>query len=111
MATAYHWSIDSLKAKVQDEESGLENVITTIHWRYVGIDGEHSHDLYGSLNLEAPAADSFIAWDTLKGDHDTVIAWLEAGLDVPALQENIQKVIDIKAQPKEVTLHLDPIAE
>ena len=107
MATVYTWQISGLKAKVQDEERGLENVITTIHWRYKGEAGEHSHDLYGDMNLEAPEADSFISWDSLKSDKDQVIAWLEAGLDVASLQDNIQKVLDLKAQPKEITLYLD----
>jgi hypothetical protein len=103
----YGWLIQELKAKVQDEDSGLENVITAIHWRYRGEAGEHSHELYGTMNLEAPEADSFIAWDSLKSDKDQVIAWLEAGLDVESLQANIAKVIELKAKPKEITLHLD----
>lgn len=107
MATTYTWMIQELKAKIQDEESGLENVITAIHWRYRGEAGGHSHELYGTMNLEAPEADSFIAWDSLKSDHDQVIAWLEAGLDVDSLQANIQKVLDIKAKPREISLYLD----
>ena len=107
MATTYTWLIQELKAKVQDEDSGLENVITTIHWRYRGEDGEHSHELYGTMNLEAPEADAFIAWDDLKGDKETVISWLENGLDVESLQANIAKVIELKAKPREITLHLD----
>jgi hypothetical protein len=107
MATTYTWLIQELKAKVQDEDSGLENVITTIHWRYRGEAGEHSHELYGTMNLEAPEADAFIAWDDLKGDKETVISWLENGLDVESLHANIAKVIELKAKPREITLHLD----
>ena len=103
----YGWLIQELKAKVQDEDSGLENVITAIHWRYRGEAGEHSHELYGTMNLEAPEADAFIAWDDLKGDKETLISWLENGLDVESLQANIAKVIELKAKPKEITLHLD----
>jgi len=103
----YGWLIQELKAKVQDEDSGLENVITAIHWRYRGEAGEHSHELYGTMNLEAPEADAFIAWDDLKGDKETLISWLENGLDVESLQANIAKVIELKAKPREITLHLD----
>jgi hypothetical protein len=44
---------------------------------------------------------------SLKSDRNIVISWLENGLDVESLQQNIAKVIELKAKPKEITLHLD----
>jgi hypothetical protein len=107
MATTYTWLIQELKAKVQDEESGLENVITMIHWRYRGEAGDHSHELYGSMGLDTPDPEAFVQWEALKYDKAQIIDWLEAGLDVESLQSNIQKVLELKAQPKEITLYLE----
>ena len=103
----YTWIISELKALAYDEQSGLENVIRSVKWHYKGEAGDHVHTLSGDLNLEAPSDEQFIPWDMIKSDPNIVISWLEAGLDVDSLQANIQKVLDIKAQPKEISLYLD----
>ena len=103
----YTWIISELKALAYDEQSGLENVIRSVKWHYKGEAGDHVHTLSGDLNLEAPSDEQFIPWDMIKSDPNIVISWLEAGLDVASLQDNIQKVLDLKAQPKEITLYLD----
>ena len=103
----YTWIIQDLKALAHDEQSGLDNVIRSIKWHYRGADGDHEHSLSGDLNLEPPVDEQFVPWDILKSDRNIVISWLENGLDVDALQQNIAKVIELKAKPKEITLHLD----
>jgi len=103
----FTWIISELKALAYDEQSGLENVIRSVKWHYKGEAGDHTHTLSGDLNLEAPSDEQFIPWDTIKSDPNIVISWLEAGLDVASLQDNIQGVLDKKAQPKEITLYLD----
>jgi hypothetical protein len=103
----YTWIIQELKALAYDEQSGLENVIRSVKWHYKGEAGDHTHTLSGNLNLEAPSDEQFVPWDILKSDPNIVISWLENGLDVAALQENIAKFIEIKAKPREITLHLD----
>jgi len=60
MATTYNFVISDLNAKIQDTETGLSNVIETIHWRYQATDGENTADVYGSVGLDAPEAGSFI---------------------------------------------------
>ena len=70
----YKWVISDLVAKIQDGE--LENIIETVHWRYQATDGEHTADVYGSVGLEAPDAESFKPFkEVAEAD---VIAWFEA---------------------------------
>lgn len=105
--TAFTWKIQSLKALSKDETTGLENVIKSIKWFYTGEAGGFTHTLLGDLNLEQPVDENFIPWDILKSDRNIVVSWLEAGLNIESLQANIAKVIELKAKPKEITLHLD----
>jgi hypothetical protein len=102
MATTYNWVVSYLNAKIQDGE--LSNVIETIHWRYQATDGENTADVYGSVGLEAPEADSFIPADELTVAD--VEAWLEAKLDVEALKEGLDAQLDAIANPTHVSLIL-----
>ena len=104
MATTYTWQISGLKAKVQDEETGLENVIDTVHYRYQAEDGEHSADVYGSVGLESPEADSFIPADELTVAD--VEGWLKAKLDVEALKEGLDAQIEAQKNPTHVSVEL-----
>jgi len=101
MAT-YKWVISDLKAKIEDGE--LSNVIDTIHYRYQAEDGEYFADVYGSVGLEAPEADSFIPADELTVAD--VEGWLEAKLDVEALKEGLDAQLDAIANPTHVSLNL-----
>jgi len=101
MAT-YKWVISDLKAKIQDGE--LSNVIDTIHWRYQAIYGEFTADVYGSVGLESPEADSFIPSEDLT--EDIVISWLEAKLDVDALKEGLDAQIEAQKNPTHISLSL-----
>jgi len=98
----YKWVISDLKAKIQDGE--LSNVIDTIHWRYQATDGEHTADVYGSVGLEAPEADSFIPSEDLT--EDIVISWLESKLDVEAMQEGLIAQLEAVANPTHISLNL-----
>ena len=102
MANTYKFIISSLNAKFKDGE--LSNVIDTIHWRYQATDGEHTADVYGSVGLEAPEADSFIPSEDLTVAD--VEAWLEAKLDVEALKEGLDAQIDSQKNPTHISLSL-----
>jgi hypothetical protein len=101
MAT-YKWVISDLKAKIQDGE--LSNVIDTIHWRYQATDGEFTADVYGSVGLESPEADSFIPADELTVAD--VEAWLEAKLDVEALKSGLDAQIEAQKNPTHTSIVL-----
>jgi hypothetical protein len=101
MAT-YKWVISDLQAKIQDGE--LSNVIDTIHWRYQATEGEFTADVYGSVGLESPEADSFIPADELTVAD--VEAWLEAKLDVQAMQAGLDAQIELQKNPTHISLSL-----
>jgi hypothetical protein len=98
----YKWIISDLVAKIQDGE--LSNIIETVHWRYQATDGEHTADVYGSVGLEAPDAESFKPFEEVT--EADVIAWLEAKLDVEAMQEGLSNQLDAIANPTHVSLSL-----
>ena len=100
----YTWLIHDLKAKVQDEDSGLENIIETVQWRYQATDGEHTADVYGSVGLEAPDAESFKPFEEVT--EADVISWLEAKLDVEAMQSGLDAQLDAIANPTHISLSL-----
>jgi hypothetical protein len=98
----YSWIISDLVAKIQDGE--LSNVIETVHYRYQATDGEHTADVYGSVGLEAPDAESFKPFEEVT--EADVIAWLESKLDVEAMQEGLSNQLDAIANPTHVSLNL-----
>jgi hypothetical protein len=98
----YIWIISDLVAKIQDGE--LSNIIETVHWRYQATDGEHTADVYGSVGLEAPDAESFKPFEEVT--EADVIAWLESKLDVEAMQEGLSNQLDAIANPTHVSLNL-----
>ena len=99
----YKWVISDLTAKIQDGE--LSNVIETVHWRYQAEDADGNvADVYGSVGLESPDAESFIAHEDLT--QADVEAWLEAKLDVEALKEGLVAQLDAIANPTHISLNL-----
>jgi hypothetical protein len=98
----YGWIISDLVAKIQDGE--LSNVIETVHYRYQATDGEHTADVYGSVGLEAPDAESFKPFEEVT--EADVVAWLEAKLDVEAMQSGLDAQLDAIANPTHVSLNL-----
>jgi hypothetical protein len=98
----YNWIISDLVAKIQDGD--LEKVIETVHWRYQATDGEHTADVYGSVGLEAPDAESFKPFEEVT--EADVIAWLESKLDVEAMQEGLSNQLDAIANPTHISLSL-----
>ena len=102
MATTYQFVISDLVAKIQDGE--LSNIIETVHWRYQATDGEHTADVYGSVGLEAPDAESFKPFEEVT--EADVISWLESKLDVEAMQSGLDAQLDAIANPTHVNLSL-----
>jgi hypothetical protein len=98
----YKWVISNLVAKIQEGE--LSNVIETVHYRYQAADGEHTADVYGSVGLEAPDAESFKPFEEVT--EADVIAWLESKLDVEAMQSGLDAQLDAIANPTHVSLNL-----
>jgi len=103
MANTYKWVISGLHAKIQEGE--LSNVIESVHYRYQAEDADGNvADVYGSVGLEAPDADSFIAFENLT-DSD-VIGWLEADLDIESMKAGLDAQLEEIANPTHITLSI-----
>jgi hypothetical protein len=98
MAIQYKWVLGDNSLSTAPSENGLTDVVKTIHWRYAGTDGDIYADTYGAMACATPSETDFTAYPDLT--EDQVISWLEAGLDVEALQANVAaKIADIKNPP------------
>ena len=102
MAITYNWTISQLDTAPQSE--GLIDVVKTVHYRYKGIDGDYQAETYGTFACGEPSQSDFTAYpDLTEAD---VIGWLEVGLDVDAMQTNIETQIENLKNPPIVNLPL-----
>ena len=102
----YSWTISSLETAPVDGE--LNDVVKIVHWRYKGVDGDYSAEVYSSYACPSPSETDFTAYpDLTEAD---VVSWLEAGIDVEAMQESIASQIEDQKNPKIVSKPL-PWAE
>lgn len=75
----YNWKIEALDCKIKEGE--LENIIKTVHWRYIGISElGTSVDLYGVQILDSPSVESFIPTSELT--NEIVAQWLENSFSI-----------------------------
>ena len=104
MANTYNWKIVALDAKIQEGDNS--NVIYTVHWRYTATDesGDHTASSIGTLGVTYDP-DNFIPYADLE--KDDVVVWLEAGLDVEAMQENLDNQIELQINPVDEVLRPD----
>ena len=98
MANTYNWRINALDAKIH--ENDLDNVIYTVHWSFIGQDDSEepvSASSIGTLGVQYNPEEPFIQYDDLT--KEDVVGWLEAGLDVETMKQNIDNQIELlKAQ-------------
>jgi hypothetical protein len=106
MANTYSWRINALDAKIH--ENDLDNVIYTVHWSFIGQDDSEEPVMansIGTLGVQYNPEDPFIEYDDLT--KEDVVGWLEAGLDVEAMKQNIDNQIELKKNPVDETLRPD----
>lgn len=103
MANTYKWVISGLHAKIQEGE--LSDVVKSVHWRYQAEDADGNiADVYGSVGLEAPDAESFVPHEELT--QADVEAWLESKLVVEQLQAGLDAKLEAMANPTHHTINL-----
>jgi beta-glucanase (GH16 family) len=89
----YTWTISELDCAPL--ENGLIDVVKIIHW---GLTGQDENGVSASYNnsypLPSPTPDSFTDYSTLT--EETVISWLENGLDVGYLKSRLDNEIATK---------------
>jgi hypothetical protein len=104
--TTFKWVISQLDTA--PSEDGLTDVVKTVHWRYQSeqVDGDKTYnaEVYGAMGCATPSGTDFTAYDDLT--YDQVCEWLEAGLDVQALETNLEAQIEYQKNPPIINLPL-----
>jgi hypothetical protein len=106
MANTYNWRINALDVKVH--ENDLDNVIYIIHWSFIAKDDSFepvSESSIGTLGVQYTEENPFIPYEDLT--KEDVVGWLEEGLDVDSMKENLDRKIELIKNPINKTLHPD----
>ena len=103
MAITYNWIIEAMD--VVPKEGELVNVVSVVHWRRKGtevIDGKtYTAEVYSTYNCPSPSSTDFTAYPDLT--QAQVESWLNAGLDVASIDQNIATQIEQQINPAVVT--------
>jgi hypothetical protein len=83
---------------------GLTDVVKVVHYRYEGKDAEYSAEIYGAMACAIPSGTDFTAYEDLT--YEQVCTWLEAGLNIEAMNENLATQIENLKNPPIVNLPL-----
>ena len=88
MANTYTWKVG------QCDRTLADGVISTLHYTVSAQteDGAYSCGAYGSVGLEAPAADTMIAYDSVT--EANCIEWLKAAIGGDEKVTEIQTALD-----------------
>ena len=96
----YNWIISALECKVK--EGDMTDVVYTVHWRYNATDTTGiTVDTYGAQSVAPPSSENFTPYDQLTKDQ--VVGWLEAAIDVVAMDIRLDEQIDLILHPIDVT--------
>jgi hypothetical protein len=98
--TNFKWIISAMECI--KNEGDLQDVVITIHWRYAAEKDGVSTDMYGATSMPLPTGEDFTPYEELTKEQ--VCGWLEATLDVPAMEESLDKQLDLIINPINVTL-------
>ena len=90
MTTTYTWAIGSC------DRTTADGVVFTVHWTLSANDGTDASYAYGSIGLEQPEGDVIPYADLTP---ELVIGWVQAKLDVPAIEAALQAQLDEQAAP------------
>lgn len=97
----YIWTIGPFDCILNEDD--MQKVVTTVHWRYRGIDEDGiSAETYGAQSVGVPDPENFTPF--LELTPEQVEGWLEAVIDVEALKANIDSQINLIKNPVTATL-------
>ncbi len=100
METKFEWIFT--QCDVILDEGTMKDVATTVHWRYKAENDGYFAETYGASAVGQPAPDDFTDYDNITKEQMT--SWVEAVLDVPAMQENLNTQIELLKNPVTATL-------
>ena len=96
MALETKWVV--VQMDTAPSEDGLTDVVKRVHYRYEGTDEQYFADIYGVLSCATPSDTDFTAYEDLT--YEQVCAWLEAGLNVEAMDLNLAtQILNLKNPP------------
>ncbi len=103
MENTKKWIIAALDCKPSIDT--MTDVVSVIHWikqaTEVVDDKTYTADTYGACAVGSPDAENFTAFADLT--EEEVIAWLEAVLDVEAIDNALDAQIETQKNPPVVT--------
>ena len=102
MALETKWVIAQLDTA--PSEDGLTDVVKTVHYRYQAQDEQYFAEIYGTMGCATPSDTDFTAYEDLT--YEQVCEWLEAGLNVEAMDLNLEAQIENLKNPPIITLPL-----
>jgi hypothetical protein len=86
------------------KEGTLLDVVSVIHWSRIATQDEIVVSSYGTMNCTTPSETDFTAYPDLT--QAQVESWLDAGLDVPTIDANLDKQIENIINPPIIILPL-----
>jgi hypothetical protein len=102
MALETKWVVVQMDTAPKENQN--LDVVKRVHYRYEGTDEQYFADIYGVLSCETPSETDFTAYEDLT--YEQVCTWLEAGLNVEAMNENLAIQIENLKNPPIVNLPL-----
>ena len=85
----------------QLERNSADNGVTVAHWRCSKTVGDNTASSYGTCSFEPdPSAAGFVAYDSLT--EETVIGWVQATMDVEALEAGLDAQLAEMTAPTSV---------
>ena len=106
MATVYNWVVSQMDEVPQD--GSLLDVVVTVHWRRNATTEAngitYSTGVYGTMACATPSATDFTAYPDLT--FEQVCGWLDAGLDVPSLNSQLDLQLENLINPPIISLPL-----
>lgn len=100
--TTYKWIVNQMNCVPQ--EGQLIDVVSIVHWTRVAEQGDIIVSVYGTMSCQTPSETDFTAYPDLT--YEQVCSWLDAGLDVAALDLNLDAQIENQVNPPVITLPL-----
>lgn len=95
MALETKWVV--VQMDTAPSEDTLKDVVKRVHYRYEGTDEQYFADIYGVLSCETPSETDFTAYEDLT--YEQICTWLEAGLNVEAMDLNLATQIENLKNP------------
>lgn len=103
MENTKKWVIAALDCKPSVDT--MVDIVSVIHWRKqateVVDDKTYTADMYGACTITLPEPESFIEFNDLT--EEEVVTWLEATLDVTAIDSALDAQIETQKNPPVVT--------